>query len=154
VPSALAVWVLVLVAIAVLVLVALWGFRSARERGWRRRPAAAAAAGGSPERRPERTGTSLGDADRLAAEERWSEALHALLLQAIRVLSAGSPVTLRPSYTSRELLRLVPLSGEAQQAFAGLVRAVELSLFGGAQVGPDEYRENRERFQILGGGAR
>jgi hypothetical protein len=47
----------------------------------------------------------------------------------------------------------VPLSAEARQAFAGLVRAVELSLFGGAAVGPEEYQENRERFRIVSGGA-
>jgi uncharacterized protein DUF4129 len=148
-------WLLLLLSLAVLALVAVWGARSAREARWRRRSKdAAASAAVAPERRPERAGPDFADADRLAAEERWTEALHALLLQAIRFLTAGSPVALRPSYTSRELLRLIPLSGEAQKAFAGLVRAVELSLFGGAEVGPDQYRENRERFQLLLGGTR
>jgi hypothetical protein len=76
-----------------------------------------------------------------------------LLLQAIRILSGRLPAPLPPSSTSRELLRLVPLSAEAQQAFAGMVRAVGLSLFGGAPVGPEEYRENRERFRIVSGRA-
>jgi hypothetical protein len=29
------------------------------------------------------------------------------------------------------------------------VQAVELSLFGGAAVGPEEYQENRERFRAV-----
>jgi hypothetical protein len=94
-----------------------------------------------------------GEAERLASEGRWAEALHATLLQAIHVLAGRLPWPLPPSSTSRELLRLVPLSAEARQAFAGLVRAVELSLFGGAAVGPEEYQENRERFRIVSGGA-
>jgi hypothetical protein len=104
-------------------------------------------------RRPERPAPELDDAGRLAAEGRWDEALHMLLLQAIRILSGRLPAPLPPSSTSRELLRLVPLSAEARQAFAGMVRAVELSLFGGAPVGPEEYRENRERFRIVSGRA-
>jgi hypothetical protein len=156
IPEALAVvikWVLILVALAVLGLLVVGVWR-AFERDRERKAGAADAA--PPEEEPGRRERSpAGDeAERLAAEGRWGEALHALLLQAIRHLTAGSPVALRASYTSRELLRLVPLPGEARQAFAGLVRAVELSLFGGAPVGPDEYRENRERFQLLRGGSR
>jgi len=94
---------------------------------------------------------ALDDAERLAAQGRWDEALHALLLQAIRAVSSRLPAPLPPSSTSRELLRLVPLSEEARQAFAGMVRAVELSLFGGAAVGAEVYQENRERFRIVSG---
>jgi hypothetical protein len=104
--------------------------------------------------RPARAAAPLDDAERLAADGRWAEALHALLLQAIRLLVARLPAPPPPSSTSRELLRLVPLSGEARQAFAGLVRAVELSLFGGSPVGPEEYEENRERYLVVSGGAR
>lgn len=104
--------------------------------------------------RPARAAAPRDDAERLAAEGRWAEALHALLLQAIRLLAARLPAPPPPSSTSREVLRLVPLSGEARQAFAGLVQAVELSLFGGAPVGPEEYAENRERYRAVAGGVR
>jgi hypothetical protein len=100
--------------------------------------------------RPERV-PGLDDAERLASQGRWDEALHALLLQAIRAVSGRLPAPLPPSSTSRELLRLVPLPEEARQAFAGMVRAVELSLFGGAAVGAEVYQENRERFRIVSG---
>jgi hypothetical protein len=156
IPEALAVvvtWVLILGALAGLGLFVLWSWRTLQRD--RERKAGQSDAAPPEEEAGRRERSPAGDeAERLAAEGRWGEALHALLLQAIRHLTAGSPVALRASYTSRELLRLVPLSGEARQAFAGLVRAVELSLFGGAPVGPDEYRENRERFQLLRGGAR
>lgn len=89
------------------------------------------------------------DADRLAAEGRWAEALHALLLQTIRSLGERSLTPLPPSFTSRELLALAPLSGETRQAFAGMVRTVEGAWFGGLPVGPEDYRENRERFRRI-----
>jgi hypothetical protein len=89
------------------------------------------------------------EADRLAAEGRWADALHALLLQTIRSLGDRSPTPLPPSFTSRELLALAPLSGEARQAFAGMVRTVEGAWFGGLPVGPEDYRENRERFRRI-----
>lgn len=95
---------------------------------------------------------ALADADRLAAAGRWAEAVHALLLIAARHLAARYSVPLAASSTSRELCRALPLAGEAREAFAGLVRTVEVSLFGGAAVGPDDYRSSLERCRRLLGG--
>jgi hypothetical protein len=101
---------------------------------------------------PER-GSALADAERLAAQERWTEAVHTLLLIAIRHLSSRFSVPQASSRTSRELARLLPLQKEAREAFAGLVRTVEVSLFGGVPVGPDDYRTSLERVRRLLGGA-
>jgi Domain of unknown function (DUF4129) len=107
---------------------------------------------------PEETGgegSLAGDVDtrRLAAAGSYGRALHALLLAAIAELArrAGAPPP--PSRTSRELLAHFRLEGEAREAFGGLVAAVERSLFGGAPVGPEDYRLNLARFAAVAGGA-
>jgi hypothetical protein len=89
------------------------------------------------------------DASRLAGQGRYAEAVHALLLAAIRHFAERSRTAIQPSRTSRELVRLLPLGPEAREAFAELVRTVELSLFGGADVGPEDYERNLARFQAL-----
>jgi hypothetical protein len=89
------------------------------------------------------------DAARLAGQGRYAEAVHALLLAAIRHFAERSRTAIQPSRTSRELVRLLPLGPEAREAFAELVRTVELSLFGGAAVGAEDYERNLARFQEL-----
>jgi len=89
------------------------------------------------------------DAARLAGQGRYAEAVHALLLAAIRHFAERSRTAIQPSRTSRELVRLLPLGPEAREAFAELVRTVELSLFGGAEVGAEDYERNLARFQEL-----
>ena len=89
------------------------------------------------------------DASRLAGQGRYAEAVHALLLAAIRHFAERSRTAIQPSRTSRELVRLLPLGPEAREAFAELVRTVELSLFGGAEVGAEDYERNLARFQEL-----
>jgi hypothetical protein len=92
---------------------------------------------------------SFDDASRLAAEGRYAEAVHALLLAAIRHFAERSRTAIPPSRTSRELVRLLPLGPETREAFAELVRTVELSLFGGADLGAEDYERNLARFQAL-----
>lgn len=89
------------------------------------------------------------EATRLAAEGRYAEAVHALLLAAIRHFAERSRVSIQPSRTSRELVRLLPLGAEAREAFSDLVRTVELSLFGGSPVGQEEYERSLARFRDL-----
>lgn len=89
------------------------------------------------------------DAARFAAEGRYAEAVHALLLAAIRHFAERSRTAVQPSRTSRELVRLLPLGAEAREAFADLVRMVELSLFGGAAVSAEDYERSLARFRAL-----
>jgi hypothetical protein len=102
---------------------------------------------------PARSAASFDDASRLAAEGRYAEAVHALLLAAIRHFAARAKTPVQVSRTSRELVRLLPLAPDAREAFAELVRTVELSLFGGGEVGAEDYERSRARFQALTGGA-
>lgn len=89
---------------------------------------------------PDATGAdALGDHEALAREGRYTEAVHVLLLSAIRHLAARLETPPSPASTSRELSRTLPLDREGRDAFAYLVRQVERSLFGGIELDPDEY---------------
>ena len=150
----LLIWVtLGMLGVAVLVLLATWIVRDLPSRGVRSRTRPGPAPPGSPDRPDPERGPDLADAERLAAQERWTEAVHLLLLVAIRHLSVRFSIPQAASRTSREISRLVPLQREARDAFAGLVRTVEISLFGGVPVGPDEYRTSLESVRRLLGSA-
>jgi hypothetical protein len=92
----------------------------------------------------------LGDADELAGEGRWTEAIHALLLSAIRRLSDefGRP---KASRTSRELLRHFQLDDSRRTAFRQLITAVEAVIFGGRAPGAEEYAACREYAATIRG---
>jgi hypothetical protein len=83
----------------------------------------------------------------LAAAGRYGEAIHALLLETLAALSKAS--RLAPSLTSREILARVLLPARAREALAALVLAVEVSRFGGAEPGEDDYRVCVERFETF-----
>lgn len=102
---------------------------------------------------PARIAATFDDASRLAAEGRYAEAVHALLLAAIRHFAERARTPVQASRTSRELVRVLPLPPDAREAFAELVRTVELSLFGGGEVGEEDYERSRARFQSLTGRA-
>ena len=147
--AALSKLIFIVLLVVVIALVGLWIFQAIPRRGATEALAAAprkekdeAAAGAGAE-------LSFEDAARLAAEGRYAEAVHALLLAAIRHFAARTRTAIQPSRTSRELVRTLPLAPEAREAFADLVRTVERSLFGGEPLGAEEYERNLERFQAL-----
>ena len=102
---------------------------------------------------PARSPASFDDAARLAGEGRYAEAVHALLLAAIRHFAERAKTPVQASRTSRELVGVLPLSPDAREAFAELVRTVELSLFGGGEVAAEDYERSRARFESLTGRA-
>ena len=91
----------------------------------------------------------LQDADRLAAEGRYAEAVHLLLLRSIQDIDEKRPRLLRPALTSREIGSLEALPESARGAFAEIARVVELNRFGGRPVSADDFarcRSDYERF--------
>ena len=80
------------------------------------------------------------DAEVLAQAGRFGDAIHALLLAALRELARreGSPAA-SPAVTSREVLRSATLGSELKAALAPLVTAVESIHFGRATAGLVEY---------------
>jgi hypothetical protein len=96
---------------------------------------------------PEPLEVPLDDAEKLARAGRFAEAIHALLLETLAALSRAA--RLAPSLTSREILARVPLPVRAREALGGLVLAVEISRFGGAEANQGDYRACLDRFHAF-----
>lgn len=89
----------------------------------------------------------IASAEALAVEGRWSDAIHALLLETLAALSRAA--RLAPSLTSREIVERVALPVRARDALAGLVVAVEVSRFGGAPAAEGDYQACLSRFRAF-----
>jgi len=112
-----------IVVVAVAVFAIVWLVREIPQRSFRKRAAAAAtpetAAGAAP--------TAIPAPRALAAEGRFGEAIHVLLLELIA--SLGERVA--PAWTSREVLRRLRWPADAKEPVRNLVGRVEQILFGG-----------------------
>lgn len=71
----------------------------------------------------------LSDADRLAAEGRYGDAAHLLLLRSIGQIRTFQPGTLAPANTAREIANFPQLPEAARNAFSIIAGRVEESLF-------------------------
>lgn len=89
----------------------------------------------------------LEDADRLAAEGRYDEAVHLLLFRSIEDMAAHRPQAVRPALTSRDLARAEALPGEARGAFSIIAEAVERSFFGGRAVDAADFAACRRAYE-------
>lgn len=89
------------------------------------------------------------DADQLAHEGRFAEAIHTLLLRTVHELASQNLVRITPAMTSREVLARVPMLGDARDALAGLVTAVELTWFGDDVPGEGDYVRCRQQFELF-----
>src|SRR5262249_7439101 len=119
-------WILLAIGLAIVAVVAagwlgrqLWAGRFDAE---------VSPGGGSGGSCDEPVAIPIASAEALAAEGRWAEAIHALLLKTLEALSAAA--RLAPSLTSREIVARIGVAPRARDALADLVLAVELSRFG------------------------
>ena len=90
---------------------------------------------------------TLDDAEVLAQQGLFAEAIHVLLLRTFAAL--GRQARLPDALTSREILARVALQSEARAALGHLVQAVEVSFFGHAEPGPEEYARCRESYRAV-----
>ena len=116
---------------------------------WRRRRAvavvdAAAEPDWAPEIAPARA--LLREADALAGEGRFAEAIHLLLWRSLEDIRRRRPRLLRPSLTSRDIAAAAELPDAARTTFAAIARVVERSLFGGVPVGADDWAACRGSY--------
>lgn len=95
---------------------------------------------------PERAQALLSDADALAAEGRFAEAAHLILVRSVDDFAGRRPGVVRPALTSRDLARLEAMPAEAQKAFSLIAQAVERSLFGGRDLDADRFAECRRAY--------
>ena len=88
----------------------------------------------------------LEEAEALARQGRYAEAIHHLRFRSIEDLARRRPNLVRPALTSRELAASPAVPGRARDLFAGIARLVERSLFGGRAVGEREWIEARDSY--------
>lgn len=102
-----------------------------------------------PEYRPAtaRARALLEEADRLAAEGRYGEAVRVLLHRSIEDMEKVYPTAIMPSMTSREISTIEYLSREGRATFVKIAQAVERSLFAGRPLTQDHYTECRQAYE-------
>ena len=92
--------------------------------------------------------TQYADAEALARQGAYGEAIPALLLVVVEAMRRRY-YAVRPALTARELVRLVDLGDNRHDDFAGLVGAAELGHFGGRTIDRSTYESSHERAQRL-----
>jgi hypothetical protein len=139
-------WLVVIVGIAVL----LYAFRdmipvlrARRDEAW------AAEEAGSAEPRSLAPAVALGAADTLAAQGRFAEAMHVLLLHALAVIRRRLDEPFADSMTSREILRSRQLPDGVRAPLREVVGRVEWSYFGEHPAARDDYAACRASFATL-----
>ena len=88
----------------------------------------------------------LEEADALAGEGRFAEAIHHLLFRSIEDIASRRPALVRPALTGRELAASQGIPGRARELFTGIARLVERSLFGGRSVRKGDWLQAREAY--------
>ncbi len=101
----------------------------------------------APEAAPARSW--LREADALAAEGRYAEAVHHLLFRSIEDIGRRRPRLVRPALTSRELAAAEALPPPARGLFARIAALVEHSLFGGRPVEAADWTAARTAYADL-----
>jgi len=96
---------------------------------------------------------SLAEADRLAAEGRFSEAIHLLLLVAMDRLHRELGPRVAPAMTGREVLRLPALPEATVAPLTRMVQVSEINHFGGRHAAEPDYRRCRDEFLRFNGAA-
>jgi hypothetical protein len=92
---------------------------------------------------------ALGAADELAAEGRFVEAMHILLLQGLAAIRAGLDEEFADSLTSREILRRARLSDPGRASLRDMVNRVEWTYFGQYPAALADYQACRASFSAL-----
>jgi hypothetical protein len=126
--------------------------REGEWRLWRRRlptgvPVDAEEETWAPEAAPARSW--LREADALAAQGRYAEAVHHLLFRSVEDIARRRPRLVRPALTSRELAAAEALPPPARSLFARIAALVEHSLFGGRPVEADDWTAARTAYADL-----
>lgn len=113
--------------------------------------AEAGAVPAEPEWRPDETTARnlLAGADALAAEGRYAEAAHLLLMHSVEDIERRKPRAIKVSLTTREIATATSLPQAARPAFIHIGEVVERSLFGGRPVDAGEFAECRRAYEAF-----
>jgi hypothetical protein len=91
----------------------------------------------------------LAEADQMAAEGRFEDAAHLLLLRSVEDIRQRRPAALRPSLTSRDIARLEVLPPAARSAFTSIAEVVEASWFGGRAMDSGGFAHCRRIYEAF-----
>jgi hypothetical protein len=91
--------------------------------------------------------TLLEDADRLAAEGRFAEAVHLILFRSVEDIEAKRPDLISPALTSRDIARLEGVPQRVRETFSGIAAVVERSFFGGRAVDAEAFAACRKAYE-------
>ena len=102
-----------------------------------------------PEYRPskQRAHALLEEADRLASEGRFAEAVRIILHRSIEDMETAFPGTIAPAMTSREIQNVELLSTQGRSTFSKIAAAVEASLFAGRALTHSQFIECRKAYE-------
>ncbi|CCD99805.1 conserved hypothetical protein [Bradyrhizobium sp. STM 3809] len=89
------------------------------------------------------------EADVLARQGRYADAMHVLLLNSLSEIREVLGASFAVSLTSREILRSVQLSDIGRQSLTAIVRNVERTYFGGGHADLGDYSACRQSFEML-----
>ena len=89
----------------------------------------------------------MDDADKLANEGQFEEAVHILLFRSIQDIADKRPHYVRRSLTAREISGLPVLSEKARASFSAIGALVERSFFGGAKLDNDDYLQAKAAYK-------
>lgn len=136
-------------ALAIVAALVLWLIVDRLRMGawrWRRRamPDEEGIESWAPEAAPARAW--LREADALAGEGRYAEAVHHLLIRSVEDISRRRPRLVRPALTSRDIAAADALPARARTIFSGIAAIVERSLFGGRAVDAADWTEARTAY--------
>jgi len=89
------------------------------------------------------------EADDLAREGHYGEAMHVLLFKSLNEIRRQLGVSFAVSLTSREILRRIQLSDIGRNALAAIIVSVERTYFGGRPASQADYSDCRSNFDVL-----
>ena len=96
---------------------------------------------------------SLVTADQLAAQGRYTEAMHQLLYDTVAALRRRLGTDIPDAFTSREILRALALQPAERDAFQHMIARVEQTWFAQRRAALDDYDAVRACFALVAAGA-
>lgn len=89
------------------------------------------------------------EADDLASQGHYGEAMHVLLLKSLGEIRMRLGVSFAASLTSREIVRRLTLPLAGRGALAAIVHSVEQTYYGGRPANREDYVGCRDEFDVL-----
>jgi hypothetical protein len=131
------------------VLVTIWSLRDSLPIISRSRRIVAREATGSLSSPSSRMDEAQLEADDLAGQGHYGEAMHVLLLKSLAEIRTRLGVSFAASLTSREIVRRVQLPQTGGNALAAIVQSVERTYYGGRPASREDYAGCRDEFDML-----